>query len=161
MCSRSIYLLCAGLLAGCASIPDGPSVMALPGKSKTFDHFRVDDVSCRQYALQQTGGRTADQAAVSSTVRGAAVGTAIGAVAGAAIGGHNGAGVGAGTGLVAGTAAGAGSGSSSSYELQRRYDNAYVQCMYAAGEQVPVYGKFTSAPAQAATVPPSANTTPQ
>lgn len=31
----------------------------------------------------------------------------------------------------------------SAYELQQRYDVAYVQCMYAKGHQVPVSGQFS------------------
>jgi|ERR1035438_7560333 hypothetical protein len=126
------------LLAGCASVPTGPSVMALPGAGKDFEQFRNDDAQCRQYAEYQIGGSGAQQAAVDAQVRGAAVGTLLGAVAGAAIGGHQGAGVGAGTGLLVGTMAGTGAAQSSAYGTQRNYDNAYVQCMYAKGEQVPV-----------------------
>ena len=121
------------LLAGCASAPTGPSVMALPGTGKSFEQFRGDDAECRQYAQNQLGGNDTD-----AGVRSAAVGTAVGAVAGAAIGGREGAGVGAGTGLVVGSMAGAGTAQSSAYGTQRRYDNAYVQCMYAKGERVPV-----------------------
>jgi hypothetical protein len=39
--------------------------------------------------------------------------------------------------LLVGTAAGANAGQVSGYEAQRRYDHAYVQCMYARGNQVP------------------------
>jgi hypothetical protein len=38
------------LLAGCASAPNGPRVMALPGSAKTADEFRSDDAACRQAA---------------------------------------------------------------------------------------------------------------
>jgi len=41
----------AGLvLAGCASVPSGPTVMALPGSAKSADDFRGDDAACRQAA---------------------------------------------------------------------------------------------------------------
>jgi hypothetical protein len=131
------------LLAGCASVPTGPSVMALPGTGKSFDQFRYDDVECRQYAQNQIGGTTADQASVNSGVRSAAIGTVVGAAAGAAIGGHEGAGVGAGTGLLMGSVAGAGAAQNSAYSTQHNYDNAYVQCMYAKGERVPVSGAMS------------------
>jgi len=131
------------LLAGCVSIPTGPGVMALPGSGKTFEQFRSDDAECRQYALYQVGGAGANQAAVDAGVRSAAVGTAVGALAGAAIGGHEGAGVGAGTGLLVGSMAGTGAAQSSAYGTQRNYDNAYVQCMYAKGNQVPVSGALS------------------
>jgi hypothetical protein len=38
------------LLAGCASVPSGPSVMALPGSAKSADEFRADDAACRRIA---------------------------------------------------------------------------------------------------------------
>ena len=141
------------LLAGCASVPIGPSMMALPGTGKNFDQFRADDADCRQYAQYQVGGAGANQSAVDAGVRSAAIGTVVGAVAGAAIGGRDGAGVGAGTGLLMGSIAGSGAAQSSAYGTQRNYDNAYVQCMYAKGHKVPVSGTFrqNQAPAPAAT----------
>ncbi|WP_310451757.1 hypothetical protein [Sulfuritalea sp.] len=126
------------LLAGCASVPSGPSVMALPGTGKNFEQFRVDDAACRDYARYQTGGASADRAAVDAGVRRAAVGTVVGAVAGAAIGGRDAAGVGAGTGLLIGSMAGIGAAQSSAHGTQRNYDNAYIQCMYGKGQRVPV-----------------------
>ena len=137
------------LLAGCASIPAGPSVMALPGSGKSFDQFRSDDAECRQYAQQQIGGVGTDQAAADAGVRSAVIGTVVGAVAGAAIGGRDNAGVGAGTGLLVGSMAGAGAGQSSARATQRNYDNAYIQCMYAKGEQVPVAGSLAHGRTQA------------
>lgn len=137
------------LLAGCAVAPTGPSVMALPGSGKNFEQFRADDAECRQYAQHQVGGADANQAAADAGVRSAAVGTVVGAVAGAAIGGRDGAGVGAGTGLLVGSMAGTGAAQSSAYASQRNYDNAYVQCMYAKGQQVPVSGAVARSRAQA------------
>lgn len=136
------------LLAGCVSMPSGPSVMALPGVGKTFDQFRSDDAECRQYALYQIGGAGPDQAAANAEVRSAALGTVVGAVAGAAMGGHEGAGAGAGTGLIVGTVAGTGAARNSAYGTQRNYDIAYIQCMYAKGEQVSVPGGRVYGPAR-------------
>jgi hypothetical protein len=133
-------------LGACATIPSGPSVMALPGTGKNFDQFRADDANCRQYALVQIGGATANDAAIHSGVQSAALGTAVGALAGAAMGGHEGAAVGAGMGLIAGSAAGASAGQYSGYDSQRRYDYAYIQCMYAKGQRVPVAGEMAPAP---------------
>ncbi len=130
-------------LGACTTIPTGPSVMAMPGTGKNFDQFRADDAVCRQFALGQIGGATANETAVESGVKSAAVGAAVGALAGAAMGGHQGAGVGAGVGLLAGSAAGANAGQTSGYGSQRRYDHAYIQCMYAKGERVPVSGQLT------------------
>lgn len=150
------------LLTACVSMPSGPSVLVLPGSGKSFDQFRADDVSCRQYAHYQLGGATADQAAVDSGVRSAALGTVLGAVAGAAMDGRSGAGVGAGAGLLFGGLSGAGAASSSGYGVQRRYDFAYQQCMYAKGHRVPVSGRFTHEvrpPASGYAIPPP-NTPP-
>jgi hypothetical protein len=140
------------LLAGCASVPTGPSVMALPGTGRNFDQFRSDDFECRQYARDQSGGG-ADGAAVDAGVRSAAVGTVVGAVAGAAIGGSRGAGVGAGAGLLIGSTAGVGAARSSAYGGQRNYDNAYVQCMYAKGHKVPVSESVARSRSQAPAAP--------
>jgi hypothetical protein len=126
------------IAGGCASIPTRPSALALPGTGKTFDQFRLDDGECQCYAFQQIGGMTAERTAEESAVRSVAIGTVVGAVAGAAIGGHNGAGVGAGTGLLFGSIAGMDASQQSAYGSQRRYDNAYIQCMYARGHKVPV-----------------------
>lgn len=132
-------------ISGCATLPNGPSVMVLPGVGQSFEQFRNDDAICRQFAYIQIGGITANQAAINSGVTSAAVGTALGAAAGAAIGGGKGAAIGAGTGLLAGSVVGTGVGSRSMYEAQQRFDMAYIQCMYAKGHQVPVSGQFSNA----------------
>jgi len=41
------------------------------------------------------------------------------------------------SGLLTGTAVGASRGSDASHSVQRRYDIAYEQCMYAKGNQLP------------------------
>jgi hypothetical protein len=135
-------------LSGCVTVPTGPSVMSLPGTGKSFEEFRIDDITCRQFAFEQAGGMTAQQAGQNAAVSSAIIGTALGAAAGAAIGSASGdmgagAAIGAGTGLVVGSAAGSGYAASSYYEAQWRYDNAYIQCMYAKGNRVPVSGQIT------------------
>ena len=126
------------LLGGCASTPTGPNVLVLPGSAKTFDQFRIDERECRRYAYEQIGGENAKRAAADGVAKGAAVGAVVGTVAGAALGGHEGAGVGAGVGLAAGALAGTGSAEASGHTLQRRYDFAYQQCMYAKGHKIPM-----------------------
>ena len=136
-------------ISACTTMPTGPSVMALPGSGKNFEQFRADDADCRNYAQYQIGGATAQDAAIDSGVKSAAIGTAVGALAGAAIGGgHQGAGVGAGTGLIVGSMAGTGAAQASASSAQQRYDHAYIQCMYAKGEKVPVSGNLSSAAAR-------------
>jgi len=140
-------LATAGLLSACAVVPTGPTVMALPGTGKTFDQFRVDDFNCRQFASQQVGGVSTNQAATASGVGSAVVGTALGAGQGAAIG--------AGAGLLAGSAVGMGNAQGSAYDVQRRYDYAYMQCMYATGNRIPAPGNMvTTQPQQYQPAPP-------
>ena len=125
------------LVCACTTMPTGPRVLVMPGAGKSFDQFKSDDFTCRQFAQDQLGGTTADQAAVDSGVRSATAGTLIGALAGAALNGRGGAGVGAGVGLLFGSMAGTDEAAYAGYALQRRYDIAYQQCMYAQGNQVP------------------------
>ena len=152
-------LIAVAALAGCATIPTGPSVMSRPGTRKSFDQFRIDDASCRQFAYEQVGGVTSQQAAQNAAVTSALVGTALGAAAGVAIGGGQGAAIGAGSGLIAGSLVGTDYAYGSYYGTQRRYDNAYLQCMYAKGNRVPAYGQFTSlapsGPTMSASPPPA------
>ncbi len=155
----SIAAALAALAAGCVSMPTGPSMMVLPGTGRTFEAFRADDYTCRQYAYDQVGGSTAQRAAEDAGVRSAAVGALLGAAVGAAADGGSGAAVGAGAGLAMGGLVGTGAAESSGYGAQRRYDNAYIQCMYAKGHRVPVTGRFTSytqgtAPAARPATPP-------
>ena len=121
--------------------PSGPSVMALPGQGKSFEAFQQDDVACRQYAWQQTGGASPGAAASQSAVGSAVVGTALGAAAGAAIGSVSGAAgagaaIGGATGLLAGSAVGANNASAAYGGVQQLYDVSYTQCMYAHGDTV-------------------------
>ena len=134
------------LLTACATVPNGPSAMALPGSGKNFDQFRYDDSSCRQFAHEQIGGTTANQASSDSFAKSAVVGTALGAAIGAAVDGGRGAGAGAATGLFIGSLIGVDEGNASSYRTQRHYDNAYIQCMYAKGHRVPVSGHIEQQP---------------
>ena len=133
------------LLGGCVSIPTGPSVATFPGSHRSFDQFRVDEAECRRYASDSIGGSDPTQAQADSAVKSAAVGTAVGALAGAALGGSQGAAAGAGVGLLFGGAAGASAANASGAIAQRRYDNAFVQCMYAKGNKVPSTGLTRSA----------------
>ncbi len=136
-------------VTGCASMPNGPSVMVLPGTGLSFERFRNDDAICQQFAFSQVGGTTANQAAMNSGVTSAIVGTALGAAAGAAFGGGSGAAIGA------GSIVGTGAASGSMYADQQRYDAAYIQCMYAKGHQVPVSGQFSGETPQRAVMPAS------
>ena len=134
----SVFLFVCLLITSCASLPNSPSVMVLPGTGMSFDQFRNDDALCRQYAYLQVGGVNAPQFPSNNTITGAAVGTAVGEGSGAAIGSSS--------GFVAGSLIGANSVDYGSYYAdQQRYDYAFLQCMYAKGHQVPVSGQFSGA----------------
>ncbi|MEQ1529693.1 MAG: hypothetical protein ABL925_10275 [Methylococcales bacterium] len=140
MTNKSLLLpvICLPLLVACATIPDGPSVMVLPGSSKNFSEFQRDDNYCRQFAQGQLGDETANQAAINSGVGSALLGAGLGAAAGAAFGGGSGAAVGAGGGLIAGSIMGTETAAETGNISQQSYDNAYIQCMYGQGHRVPV-----------------------
>jgi hypothetical protein len=95
-------------ITGCASLPNGPNVMVLPGTGTSFEHFRSDDALCEKYALSQVKGAE---------------------------------------------------DSDSEQEVQERYDVAYVQCMYAKGQRVPVSGPFSDI-VHHSTISPSAHVPP-
>lgn len=123
-------------------MPTGPTAMVMPGPGKPFEVFMADDSLCRQWAQQQIGGTSPSQTANQNLATGAVVGTAVGAGLGALIGSASGdagtgAAIGAGAGLLGGTAMGGAVAYDSQWQLQRRYDIAYQQCMYAKGNQIP------------------------
>ncbi len=137
----TICAMAMAALTGCATAPTGPSVMVLPAPGKPFEVFQQDETVCRQWAFQQSGaqpGQTVNQNIANSAAVGAVAGAAIGAAIGSTTG-HAGSGavIGAGTGMLSGAAAGSGPAYASAWEVQRRYDIAYQQCMYAKGNQIP------------------------
>jgi hypothetical protein len=162
----SFVLLVAG---GCATLPTGPSVNVLPAPGKPFETFRTEDATCRQWAEQHLGV-SPQKTYESNVATGAVAGTAIGAGVGAAVGsasGHAGAGalIGGAYGLLVGSAVGSNSGQVYGREAQRRYDNAYVQCMYSYGNQVPGYRAYAAAappqPQPVAPPPPPPPSSPE
>ncbi len=137
-----LFFIVIAFLSGCATVPTGPSVSVMPAPGKPFEVFQADDAVCRQFAQGQIGGASPGQTANQNLATGAAIGTLAGAGIGAAlgsIGGHAGAGaaIGGATGLFAGTAIGSNQGAYTEHSLQRRYDIAYQQCMYAKGNVIP------------------------
>ena len=162
----SLAIVAVLAMAGCATVPSGPNVMVLPGTGKNFDQFRVDQGTCQQYAQASIGGYSAsdnaNNAAAANAVAGTALGAAVGAIIGSATGqAGQGAAIGAGTGLLFGSAAGSNAAGMSYYESQRRYDMAYVQCMYARGNQVPARAGYRGpGPSLSAPTYPPPNTPP-
>jgi uncharacterized protein YcfJ len=138
------------LLGGCATQPMGPRVAVMPAPNKPFAVFQDDDVICRNYARQQSAG-VAEQANTAQLGT-AAIGTVLGAGLGAAAGGGKGAAIGAGAGALGGTAVGTNQAERGTLTAQQLYDNAYSQCMYSRGNQVP--GFAPAAPSAAPPPPP-------
>lgn len=136
---RLIPITLVILAAGCATVPAGPSVRTFPTPGKPYDLFLAEDAYCRQAAEQQIGMSPQD-VANQNTATGAIVGTAVGTGLGAALGaasGNAGAGavIGGVSGLLVGSAAGSDAGRIEGGQAQRLYDTAYLQCMYAHGNQ--------------------------
>jgi hypothetical protein len=149
--------LSAGLLlGGCAATPMGPTVPVMPAANKPFEVFQQDQLVCKQFADQQVGGQA--ESANQRAIGGAALSTVLGAGLGAAIGGGEGAGIGAASGALLGTGVGAGTTSGGvQLTIQQQYDNAYSQCMYSKGNQVP---GFQQAAVSAPPPPPPSSPPP-
>ncbi|MBI5590189.1 MAG: glycine zipper family protein [Deltaproteobacteria bacterium] len=138
---RFLIILVVIAASGCATMPSGPSVMVMPPPGKPFETFQMEDSACREWAERQVGMQ-ANETVNQNLASGAAIGTLLGTGLGAAIGsasGHVGAGaaIGAAGGLALGAAGASEPARASGYEVQRRYDIAYQQCMYSKGNQVP------------------------
>jgi len=144
--------LAALLLGGCVLPPLAPSVQVMPAPGKPYEQFAAEDGSCRQYAGDQVAG--AAEAANANLANSVIFGTLIGAGLGAALGRGEGAAFGAATGALIGTSLGSNGSAWAQMTTQQRYDLAYVQCMYAKGNQVPGYSVVTIQPAPPGYVPP-------
>jgi hypothetical protein len=112
----------------------------MPGQGKTFDQFAYDQSTCKSYAAGQVQGQaqSANNQAIGTAALGTLLGAGLGAAAGA-IGGNPGGGaaVGAAAGAGLGTGIGAGNSQNAQMGIQQQYDNAFAQCMYSKGDQVP------------------------
>jgi hypothetical protein len=146
----------ATILAGCAATPLGPTVQPMPGPGKSFDAFQVDNSSCKGFAADQVKGQAdaANQRAAGAVALTTVLGAGLGAAVGGSVGDAGyGAAVGAASGAATGSAYGAGGNMNDQAMIQQQYDNAYSQCMYAKGEQVPGYAPIAAAPQPAGPAP--------
>ncbi|HEX7969756.1 MAG TPA: glycine zipper family protein, partial [Stellaceae bacterium] len=132
------------LLGGCVSPPIGPTVAVLPAPGKPLEKFAEEDAYCREYARQQVA--LVPEQVDSQLIGSAVVGTLLGAGLGAAVGRGPGAAFGAATGTLIGTGMASGNAAWAQMTIQQRYDVAYMQCMYAKGNQVPGYTVVGTAP---------------
>jgi hypothetical protein len=133
----------AALMGGCATMPNGPGVPAMPGTGKSVDAFQQDAAACQAYAQAVLGNGAAPQSVNDHAAGGAVASTAVGAATGAIIGsasnqGGQGAAIGAGLGLLFGAIGAANASSATQWQLQAQYDDAYFYCMYSRGNQVPM-----------------------
>jgi hypothetical protein len=146
--NRWAALAASMAVGGCAVTPSAPSVMVLPGTQKAPAQFQTDSQACQQQAQAQVAPSV--EAANNQAAASAVVATAIGAAFGALVGYYGGYGYGgyghyaqqaaawgAGTGLLYGGAIGGAGSQAANPGLQQRYDVAYMQCMYARGNQIP------------------------
>jgi hypothetical protein len=137
-------LFAAILLSGCVTPPMGPTALVMPGQGKPFEDFAGDQSTCKQFASGEvSGGATLANLTQFGTV---ALTTAMGAGLGGAVGNTRGMEIGGGAGAIAGIGASSRGAAAGQGSLQSRYDLAYIQCMYARGNQI-----ATSAQAEPAT----------
>jgi hypothetical protein len=142
---KPIFLAATALslgLAGCAQTPFGPTVQVMPGPGKSFDTFVSDQSTCKYFASDQVKGQAdvANNQAVGAAVVGTLLGAGLGAATGAAFGDAGaGAAIGAGVGVAGGTGVGGSIAQNAQFGIQQQYDNAFAQCMYSKGNQVPGY----------------------
>lgn len=153
MQDKIAVMACLSLLAlgACtASIPNSPTVVAMPGHGQSWDHFLADNLACKNYAAAQMPGRgqvavathnNSSLVSVAGTVIGAGLGAAFGSLAGNV---GAGAAIGGGLGLLGGMATAGNDTQQTADNLQGRYDIAYAQCMVGHGDSIqqpvaPVY----------------------
>jgi hypothetical protein len=122
------------MLSGCVTPPMGPTALVMPGQGKPFEDFAGDQSTCKQFASGEvSGGATLANLTQFGTV---ALTTAVGAGLGGAVRNTRGAEIGGGAGAIAGLAATSRGAAAGQGSLQSRYDLAYIQCMYARGNQI-------------------------
>lgn len=107
----------------------------MPPPNKPFEVFAQEQADCEHYASDQVSGVA--EAANNRALGAIALGAVLGLAVGAATGSGRAATVGAATGGAIGAAVGANQSGYAGYGLERRYDIAYSQCMYAKGNYVP------------------------
>src|SRR5579871_4822565 len=133
------------VLAGCTPFavqPPGPSVMVLPPKGKPFEAYAQDHTVCKQFAAEEVAG--ADTQANLRTLGTVVTNAGLGAALGAAVGG-GGAAIGAASGAIAGAYVGANDTPWGVYQIQNRYNDAFLECMYAKGNQIPMSASSSGA----------------
>jgi uncharacterized protein YcfJ len=150
MKTKATVIAVLASLVGCVTQPIGPTITVLPAPNKPFDIFAAEDAYCRDFARMQIAA--APDQANSQVVGSAIIGTLLGAGLGAALGGGRVAAIGAASGALIGTGTGSSGGAWAQMTVQQRYNVAYMQCMYAKGNQVPGYTVVGTLPLPPASV---------
>ncbi len=112
--------------------PMAPTVQVMPGPGKSFEAFQTDNTACKVFAADSVKGQAeaSNQRAFGAALLTTALGAGVGAAGGDAA-------TGAAVGAAGGSGIGAGISAADQQNIQAQYDNAFSQCMYAKGEQVP------------------------
>ena len=135
---RYVPLAAALLLSACVTVPTGPSVVAARQQQDLWS-FRPRAFACQR--LRQSVGGTASRRTTGGVERSPARRSAL--LRARSSDRHPATrdqrGDQRGTSLLFGSAA-SNYYYGGYYEVQRRYDGAYMQCMYAKGNQIPVRG---------------------
>jgi hypothetical protein len=126
---KALPLLVLSVLAGCYTMPEGPTVTALPGDARSASEFRTDNVDCRQYAYAQTDAATSASAGHAGRIASAAHGAAADAAPDRRDSTVGGGGMGS-------VIDGIDSAEFEGYGPQAVYNRAYVHCMYFKGNKV-------------------------
>ena len=151
------------ILTGCAATPMGPMVQVMPAPNKPFSEFLADQKECKVFAEGQVDGQAS--AANKGAAAGALLITGLGGASGGMIGMTTGT---PGSGAVVGAAYVATNAGSSGLDVSRasnpgiqvQYDNAYVQCMYVRGHQVPGFAPIEAAQVSSPHIPAPGELTP-
>jgi hypothetical protein len=138
----------------------GPLVQVMPSPHKPFPVFLADQQECKTFSQDQVDGQAslANRGAAGGALLTTGIGGATGGLIGWTVGTPGtGAIVGASSVATGATASGIDVSRTANAGIQTQYDNAYVQCMYARGHQVPGVAPFeggTSATPNPAPMPP-------
>lgn len=135
---KSLAVAALVLVSACATTPPGPTVNVMPGldtrgNPKPLALFQQDIAECRSFSAGQVDGGSSRANWIQVATAGGA--TLLGAGLGAAIGGGRGAAIGAGAGALGGATVGGLKSGADQDNLQKRYNSAYVQCMFTKGNR--------------------------
>ncbi|MAH33308.1 hypothetical protein CL615_02865 [archaeon] len=120
---------------GCYTTSSNPKVYSYPLSGQTMEQMVKDQMYCKEWASQQTGGlRGSGDKTAEGAAGGALGGALLGAIIGGVTGDWEGAAIGAGAGVLGGGLTGAAIGSQN--DNSGDFDRAYKACMESKGYNV-------------------------